>query len=64
MVLKLYGPAQSSALKVVALILHEKKVSFEIVPIDVSKGEHKLPDHLEKHPFGQVPYMVGPFLPG
>ena len=58
MVLKIYGPGQASSIKVIAVVLHEKKVPFELIPVDVSKGENKLPEYLEKHPFGQVPYMV------
>ena len=64
MVLKLYAYAVTHNAKIVAAILHEKKIPFELVPVDMSKGEHKSPAHLEKHPFGQVPYIVGAFLPG
>jgi len=56
MVLKLYGFPLSS----VATVLHEKKIPFEFVQVDIKKGEHKSPAHLEKQPFGQVPYLVSP----
>ena len=62
MVLKLYGSPSSGATRLVAFILHEKLVPFELVPIDLSKNEHKSPGYLEKHPFGQVPYIVCGFL--
>ena len=60
MVLKLYGSPMSTAVSVrlVALVLHEKQVPFELVPIDFFKKEHKSPEYLEKQPFGQVPYIV------
>ena len=60
MVLKLYGSPTSTAVSVrlVALVLREKKVPFELVPIDFSKKEHKSPEHLKNQPFGQVPYIV------
>jgi glutathione S-transferase len=60
MVLKLYGSPQSTAISVrlVAFVLREKKVPYELVPIDFSKKEHKSPEYLEKQPFGQVPYIV------
>ena len=58
MVLKLYGLPISGAVRIVAFVLHEKKVPFELVPVDFSKKEHKLPEYLEKQPFGQVPYIV------
>ena len=58
MVLKLYGSPLSGATRVVAFVLHEKKVPFELVPIDFANKEHKTPEYLEKQPFGQVPYIV------
>ena len=58
MVLKLYGSPISGAVRLVAFVLREKEVPFELVPIDFSKKEHKSPEFLEKQPFGQVPYIV------
>lgn len=58
MVLKLYGMAQSTCTKRVALILKEKEVPFEFHAVDVAKGEHKSADYVKKQPFGQVPYIV------
>lgn len=58
MVLKLYGSPLSPFVRLVAAVLLEKKVPFELVSVDLSKGEHKTPDYLSKHPFGQVPYIV------
>jgi glutathione S-transferase len=57
MVLKLYGNPLSTCTQRVATVLHEKNVPFEIVSIDLSKGEHKRPEYLAKQPFGQVPYI-------
>ncbi|KAM6490634.1 glutathione S-transferase [Amanita muscaria] len=47
MVPKLYGYPQSANLKIIAIVLREKNV-------------HKSPQHLEKHPFGLVPYILIP----
>ena len=58
MVLKLYGAPASPFVRLVAAVLLEKKVPFELVLVDLSKGEHKTPEYLSKHPFGQVPYIV------
>ena len=58
MVLKLYGSPISGAVRLVAFVLREKEVPFELVRIDFSKKEHKTPEFLEKQPFGQVPYIV------
>jgi len=57
MVLKLYGFPLSVATRRVALVLHEKNIPYDFIPVDLSKGEHKLPDYVAKHPFGQVPYL-------
>ncbi|KAF8645498.1 hypothetical protein AX16_007783 [Volvariella volvacea WC 439] len=57
MVLKLYGAPLSSCSLRVASVLHEKQVPFELVPINIAAAEHKTPEHLEKQPFGQVPYI-------
>jgi len=57
MVLKLYGHGYSNNTVRVAIVLHEVKVPFEFHTVDLQKGEHKTPGHIEKHPFGQVPYI-------
>ncbi|THU83596.1 hypothetical protein K435DRAFT_569406, partial [Dendrothele bispora CBS 962.96] len=56
MVLKLYGSPTSTCSRRVATILHEKHIPYEFVHVDMMKGEHKSPSHLEKQLFGQVPY--------
>ncbi|KAF8645502.1 hypothetical protein AX16_007787 [Volvariella volvacea WC 439] len=57
MVLVLHGHPRSSCTLRVALVLHEKKVPFEFVPVDLPNGEHKSAAYLEKQPFGQIPYI-------
>lgn len=52
---KVYGPPLSTAVSRVLVTLLEKDVSFQIIPVDMSKGEHKKPDYLKIQPFGQVP---------
>ena len=58
MVLKLYGIYFSPWVRLVAAVLKEKQVPFELVPVDLPNREHKSPEYLEKHPFGQIPYIV------
>jgi len=58
MVLKLYSAARSTCGQRVAMVLNEKGVPFELNVIDLTKGEHKAPEFVEKQPFGQVPYLV------
>jgi hypothetical protein len=58
MVLKLYGIYRSPWVRLVAAILLEKQVPFELVSVDFVNDEHKSPEYLAKHPFGQIPYIV------
>jgi glutathione S-transferase len=39
-------------------LLEELGVPFEIVSVELSKGQHKQPDYLEIHPHGAVPALV------
>ncbi|KAF9473917.1 glutathione S-transferase [Pholiota conissans] len=57
MVVKLYGHNLLSNTRLVALILHEKKVPFEFHLVNRHKKEHKTPEHKKKHPFGLLPYI-------
>ena len=58
MVFKLYGVYRSPWVRLVAAVLVEKQIPFELVSVDLANGEHKSPEYLAKHPFGQVPYIV------
>jgi len=58
MVLKVYGATQATCTKRVATVLYEKKIPYEFISVDVANQEHKSPAYLEKHPFGQIPYIV------
>lgn len=39
-------------------ILEELGVPYELVQVDLAKGEHKVPAHLRLHPLGKVPVLV------
>ncbi|XP_010935200.1 glutathione S-transferase F8, chloroplastic [Elaeis guineensis] len=52
---KVYGPPMSTAVSRVLACLLEKEVEFQLLPINLSKGQHKSPDFLKLQPFGQVP---------
>jgi len=54
MVLTLYG-FPSPTTQRVQIVLEEKKVPYSFVKIDLTKGQQKTPEYLEKHPFGVVP---------
>ena len=57
MTVKLYGMPLSTCTRRVATVLKEKNVPYELVPIDLSKGEHKKPEFTSLQPFGQVPVL-------
>ncbi|KAF9077778.1 glutathione S-transferase [Rhodocollybia butyracea] len=57
MVLKLVGSPYSTCTARVAVVLLEKKIPYELIPIDLSKGQQKTPEFLAKQPFGLVPYI-------
>ncbi|TYH45227.1 hypothetical protein ES332_D11G250500v1 [Gossypium tomentosum] len=52
---KVHGPPLSTAVSRVLACLIEKDVQFQLIPVNMSKGEHKSPDFLKIQPFGQVP---------
>ncbi|XP_006342558.1 glutathione S-transferase-like [Solanum tuberosum] len=52
---KVYGPTLSTAVSRVLACLLEKNVQFQLIPVNMAKGEHKKPDYLKIQPFGQVP---------
>lgn len=58
MVLKLYGHPNSTCTIRVLTILYEKDVPFELVTVNMQKGEHKTAEYLEKQAFGVIPYLV------
>ncbi|KAF9037901.1 glutathione S-transferase [Hymenopellis radicata] len=58
MVLQLFGFPVSTHTKRVAVVLREKRVPFDVHPINVAAGDQKSPEYLAKQPFGQVPYIV------
>lgn len=63
MVLKFHSTAYAGGGGgVVALTLAEKQIPFELVVVDMAAKEHKTPEFLAMHPFGQVPVIVNQLL--
>ncbi|KAJ7101264.1 glutathione S-transferase [Mycena belliarum] len=56
-ILKLYGLPHVTCTRRVATTLAELRVPFELIEVQLSKGEHKQPAYLAKQPFGQIPYI-------
>lgn len=55
MVLKLYGSAMATS-RVLVVIL-ELGLEYEYIPIDISKGEQKTGEYMQKQPWGKVPVL-------
>ncbi|KAL5076936.1 hypothetical protein RYX36_015920 [Vicia faba] len=55
MVVKVYGSIRAACPQRVLACLIEKGIEFEIVHVDLDKGEQKHPEFLLLQPFGQVP---------
>lgn len=55
--MKLYGSLGSTCTRKVLMVFAEKKAEYELVPIDLSKGEHKQPAYCQHQPFGVIPVL-------
>ncbi|KAG1879829.1 glutathione S-transferase [Suillus subluteus] len=54
---KLYGFSSSTCTRLVALVCKEKNIPYELIQVNLAKGEHKRPAFTANQPFGQVPYI-------
>ncbi|KAK8966176.1 Glutathione S-transferase 3 [Platanthera guangdongensis] len=55
--LKLYGLPVSTCTGRVVAVIEELGLEYELVPVDLSAGEHKRPAFMERNPFGQIPAL-------
>ncbi len=55
--LKLYGNPLSGHTHRVQLLLSLLNLPFDFIEIDLKEKEQKSPEHLARHPFGQVPVL-------
>ncbi|KAI5987615.1 glutathione S-transferase [Pisolithus albus] len=58
MSITIFGSPLSPCTRLVVLICKEKRIPFNFVLVDISKGEQKAPEYIEKQPFNAVPYIV------
>jgi glutathione S-transferase len=56
--IKLYDFKSSPNCQRVKIILAEKNLPYEIVPIDLRAQEQKTPDYLKLNPYGKVPVLT------
>lgn len=50
-----FGPAMSTYVRTVCMVLQEKEVAFRLEDVDIVKGANRTPEYLARHPFGKVP---------
>ncbi len=55
--MKLYSYPDCPYSQKVRVVLAEKELSYDIVPVDLRKQEQKNPDFLRLNPFGKVPVL-------
>ena len=55
--MKLYQSTGAPNPRRVTVFLAEKGIEIEKVEVSIAKGEHKLPEYLEKNPLGRVPLL-------
>jgi glutathione S-transferase len=56
--IKLYDFASSPNCQRVKVVLAEKKLPYETIPIDLKKGEQKKAEFLKLNPYGKVPVVI------
>jgi glutathione S-transferase len=56
--IKLYDFLSSPNCQRVKVVLTEKKLPYETVPVDLKKGEQKKPEYLKLNPYGKVPVII------
>jgi len=57
-VIKLYDFKSSPNCQRVKVVLAEKNLPYEIVPVDLTKKEQKNPAYLKMNPYGKVPVLT------
>ncbi len=56
--IQLYDFATSPNCQRVKIVLEEKGLSYEVIPVDLRKGEQKKADFLKLNPYGKVPVII------
>ncbi|HEY0251852.1 MAG TPA: glutathione binding-like protein [Kofleriaceae bacterium] len=55
--LKVFGHPASTCTRKVVFTANETNTPYELVLVDIFKGEHKSPEHVARQPFGQLPAL-------
>jgi len=51
----LYGFNASTYVRTIRMLLLEKGIDYEQVPVNILAGEGQSPEHKQRHPFGKIP---------
>uniref|UniRef100_A0A0D3ENK5 glutathione transferase n=1 Tax=Oryza barthii TaxID=65489 RepID=A0A0D3ENK5_9ORYZ len=54
---RVYGWLVSPWMAKVLVCLEEAGVEYEVVPLSLTNGDHRRPEHLARNPFGQIPVL-------
>ncbi|MES6669710.1 glutathione S-transferase N-terminal domain-containing protein, partial [Cutibacterium acnes] len=57
MAIKVYGSPVSTCTGRVVACIEELDLEYELVPVDLTTGEHKRAPHIDRNPFGQIPAL-------
>ncbi|MCK8516884.1 glutathione S-transferase family protein [Methylonatrum kenyense] len=53
----LFGGAYSTYVRTVRMLMQEKGLDYELVPVNILTGEGQSEAHLRRHPFGKIPAL-------
>ena len=56
--MKLYDRHTSPNCQRTRVVLYEKNITFETIPVDLVKKEQKRPEFLKMNPYGKVPVLI------
>ena len=56
--IRLYDSQTSPNCHRVKVVLEEKRLPYELMPVDLKAGEQKKPDFLRLNPYGKVPVII------
>ena len=54
---KLYGFNPSTYVRTIRMLLHEKGIEYEQIPVNILAGEGQSAEHKRRHPFGKIPTL-------
>lgn len=52
---RLFGADYSVYVRIVRLVLAEKGIDYDLVPVDIFAESGPPPGYLDRHPFGRIP---------